>query len=165
MQPITIFHMHRWIPIPGSPDIGQMTLEQAYSWLRDNMKMVMLELRPRCIICKTALAVKYSVRSHSEVSDTRAERMMVYPACARDDCARRVQEAVVTRWDITLSTETKKPSSSEPGLTYGCGKCGRVCQGLECGKCRAQVYCSRACQKKDWSRHRGLCRIIKSHAI
>lgn len=30
-------------------------------------------------------------------------------------------------------------------------------RGARCGRCKAVVYCSRACQKTDWSQHKLVC--------
>lgn len=39
-----------------------------------------------------------------------------------------------------------------------CGKCLKVdCKLSHCSKCRAVYYCSKECQKADWSRHKGVC--------
>lgn len=41
----------------------------------------------------------------------------------------------------------------------GCGSCGEVGAGSlkKCGGCHRVAYCSAACQKRDWARHRGRC--------
>jgi hypothetical protein len=31
---------------------------------------------------------------------------------------------------------------------------------LKCGKCKAVPYCSKECQKRDWSVHKGLCKLV-----
>jgi hypothetical protein len=46
--------------------------------------------------------------------------------------------------------------STDETLCGGCGTCHA--KPLICSKCRDQVYCSKACQKKDFGRHRACCR-------
>lgn len=41
-----------------------------------------------------------------------------------------------------------------------CGNefCGKNDAELKCGRCEDQSYCNKACQSKDWSRHKAVCR-------
>ena len=50
---------------------------------------------------------------------------------------------------------------SKVRLRLPCDVCGQVqlqrVKFLQCYKCKAMKYCSRACQKRDWSNHKVLC--------
>ena len=39
---------------------------------------------------------------------------------------------------------------------HECGSCTKACS-TTCDRCKAQAYCSAACQKKDWEDHAALC--------
>ena len=44
-----------------------------------------------------------------------------------------------------------------------CVNCGKQCERLfKCSSCKAAMYCSRVCQKSDWGRHKGICRIASN---
>lgn len=43
---------------------------------------------------------------------------------------------------------------------YRCGNCGRTEQLKLCSSCRLISFCSDACQKQYWPKHRSLCRVI-----
>jgi hypothetical protein len=46
---------------------------------------------------------------------------------------------------------TNLSGPSAEGLVAGC-------KGVRCGGCRVARYCSPACQKEDWAKHRHVCR-------
>ena len=44
-----------------------------------------------------------------------------------------------------------------------CVNCGMQFELLfKCSSCKAAMYCSRVCQKSDWGRHKGICRIASN---
>lgn len=44
-----------------------------------------------------------------------------------------------------------------------CVNCGEQCERLlKCSSCKAARYCSKVCQKSDWKRHKGICRIASN---
>lgn len=47
-----------------------------------------------------------------------------------------------------------------PTVCAGCGKENKGKGGGSCSKCRAQVYCSTACQKEDWPHHKQYCSLM-----
>ena len=49
--------------------------------------------------------------------------------------------------------------SSSPSLEEAAPHCAVVL--YPCSGCREAVYCSRACQKKDWRRHKPGCHVVK----
>ncbi|KAI9179434.1 hypothetical protein H9P43_004756 [Blastocladiella emersonii ATCC 22665] len=42
-----------------------------------------------------------------------------------------------------------------------CARCGTVAEH-RCSQCRAEWYCSRACQVKAWKQHKGMCALLKA---
>ena len=49
-------------------------------------------------------------------------------------------------------------------MTPKCGGCGRVDEQrafLKCAGCKVTLYCSRACQKKDWKTHKPNCKSFR----
>ena len=49
-------------------------------------------------------------------------------------------------------------------MTPKCGGCGRVDEQrafLKCAGCKVTLYCSRACQKKDWKTHKPKCKKLR----
>ena len=43
-------------------------------------------------------------------------------------------------------------------MEHQCGTCGFKGESLSmCGGCNKQPYCSKACQKRDWKRHKSAC--------
>lgn len=47
-----------------------------------------------------------------------------------------------------------------------CGGCGAKQRNdgsalIQCGKCKKRLYCGRSCQKKDWEKHKKICRKTK----
>lgn len=68
------------------------------------------------------------------------------------------------------ATDSKKPlpfnplgkpasSSAGSGGTKSCAHCKKVFSGTatRCSQCKSTYYCSRECQKKAWSDHKGVC--------
>lgn len=49
------------------------------------------------------------------------------------------------------------PFAQELTQKYGCAQCGMLCRTKPC-PCKAVRYCSEACQKKDWRKHKKTCR-------
>ncbi|KAF8471271.1 hypothetical protein BDZ91DRAFT_519832 [Kalaharituber pfeilii] len=43
------------------------------------------------------------------------------------------------------------------GTLVSCSVCGLLGPDLKCAKCKKKVYCSAACQKKDWKEHKAVC--------
>jgi hypothetical protein len=39
-----------------------------------------------------------------------------------------------------------------------CGTCSKETAMLNCGRCKDQLYCDKACQEQDWKRHKTVCR-------
>lgn len=43
-------------------------------------------------------------------------------------------------------------------MSHQCGTCGFTGESLSmCGGCNRQAYCSKACQKRDWKKHKQCC--------
>lgn len=55
-------------------------------------------------------------------------------------------------FDLVLLLENKGAHSSR------CGECGRPHASKRCALCRAVVYCSEVCQRRNWTEHRIHCR-------
>ena len=43
-----------------------------------------------------------------------------------------------------------------------CEVCGRVAKVQVCTACKCVAYCSRPCQKQDWSRHKNMCKALRA---
>ena len=43
-----------------------------------------------------------------------------------------------------------------------CFQCDQPDSKLKCARCRAAVYCSRACQKSHWKEHKAICNAMTS---
>ncbi|KAI7838244.1 hypothetical protein COHA_007989 [Chlorella ohadii] len=55
-----------------------------------------------------------------------------------------------------------RPAQPQPQQPLGpccaaCGACGEGTQLLRCARCQSVVYCSKACQRDDWSTHKRSC--------
>ncbi|KAF8535384.1 hypothetical protein BDD12DRAFT_855523 [Trichophaea hybrida] len=68
--------------------------------------------------------------------------------------------------DVNSEKESTAVVMAMCGLVKGdaCYVCGEITSGeekkplLSCSRCHKAAYCSQACQKKDWKRHKAVCR-------
>ena len=42
-----------------------------------------------------------------------------------------------------------------------CSNCRKRCELTKCGKCFTTSYCSKTCQKKQWSKHKKICKVLR----
>jgi hypothetical protein len=60
--------------------------------------------------------------------------------------------------DVTMHHQHEQPELLE------CDYCGQEIGRKEyCSQCMVAMYCNRDCQKKDWKRHKGLCKKYTQH--
>ena len=74
---------------------------------------------------------------------------------------RKVLDRDVERWRRSRSRVTPDPPRPNPPVpSVGrvvCGVCG-VEGGKKCAACEKAIYCSRECQRKDWKKHKVVCK-------
>ena len=58
---------------------------------------------------------------------------------------------------------SKGPDPVHPicGSCYVCEKIPGEGKLLKCNRCKLMRYCGAECQKKDWGRHKGVCKFVK----
>ncbi|KAJ6506621.1 hypothetical protein C8R45DRAFT_1208676 [Mycena sanguinolenta] len=100
--------------------------------------------------------------------------VLISPGCRK--CARRmergalrVSEGIQNRRsadDDTAINIITRPSALSGGFSSTCLTCRKPATGmLRCGNCKLVRYCSADCQKKDWARHKTICRTIHFQAV
>ncbi|KAH3853526.1 uncharacterized protein LOC127875309 [Dreissena polymorpha] len=60
--------------------------------------------------------------------------------------------------NITTSSKNDSQISNNPDAYHVCAFCQRV-GAQRCAKCKSAWYCTRACQAKDWKRHKPDCKL------
>ncbi|KAJ7624059.1 hypothetical protein DFH06DRAFT_1230302 [Mycena polygramma] len=61
-----------------------------------------------------------------------------------------------------------RPDGMSEGLSGGCVTCRKEATAApdypmsRCAKCKLVRYCSHACQKEDWARHKTICSKVQS---
>jgi hypothetical protein len=83
------------------------------------------------------------------------------PVCAKADqkahaeiCSSQRKFTVGAKCEIGVNLEHKSSLS----MIHYCFHCKKQAS-LRCGACRVARYCSRACQKQDWKKHKRVCRL------
>ncbi|KAJ7473685.1 hypothetical protein B0H11DRAFT_2036878 [Mycena galericulata] len=99
-------------------------------------------------------------------------KIIISPGCKK--CVRKMQ-----KWSPKIAEEHNQNSSSSvantfprpDGMSGGLSGTCLTCRNEDtavpefhmsrCGKCKLVRYCSAACQKEDWARHKTICRKIQ----
>lgn len=93
----------------------------------------------------------------------------VYFICRDGGECRGVIDAENKQIAASLQVQHKNfsPTSRCAGETSGC-PLAETCAGcfkggkvMKCGKCKMIRYCSKECQKADYSRHKGICAMVR----
>lgn len=79
-----------------------------------------------------------------------------------EDCAQRAADRAAS---IAAMTAAVYPGTGEDGggvqgrptRPSGCARCGQIAPPYACGRCTRTPYCSKECQKQDWTRHATVC--------
>ena len=66
-------------------------------------------------------------------------------------------EAVLPIEDIFCDNFITNQTMRMHFISVGCNTCGKSGNHKKCASCMTVMYCSRECQKKDWSRHKTEC--------
>merc|ERR1712146_412965 len=64
--------------------------------------------------------------------------------------------------DYDTADDTADAGSHRAVAMEACAVCATVCDIQLCVQCLSIGYCSRECQKRDWSRHKHECRAAAS---
>ncbi len=57
---------------------------------------------------------------------------------------------------VAAASAAPSPAAPAATVTNRCAQCGAA-GSKRCGRCHERVYCSAACQQRDWPKHRSDC--------
>lgn len=60
----------------------------------------------------------------------------------------------------TLLDIPQQPAQYVSRVKKRCSTCSVIGELMQCKQCKKTYYCSRACQKKDWKRHKPRCEFL-----
>lgn len=110
----------------------------------------------QCIDCSAptthAFQVPNSSLHHSPETDGKSPtvQVMVLPLCNKSSCAENAAANMRMFQQRALASQKK----AEQGA---CEVCEKMEGTSRCTGCKQVSYCGRACQKKDWKRHKLYC--------
>ncbi|KAI8915306.1 hypothetical protein DFJ77DRAFT_548530 [Powellomyces hirtus] len=102
---------------------------------------------------------KYGIKANT--AEALASEMAEYIKRRKEEVAQAIQNPQIP---AVTGTPGAKPQLS-PAPNRGCFVCKQEIEGKasQCSACKAMIYCSSECSKKDWPTHKAVCKGFKAN--
>lgn len=87
-------------------------------------------------------------------------KVIASPTCQKGECVVKMRQKIQVMM-MELAEKGSKLRPEGPKKSFEVlprGFCGQVGKTLKCGHCKAVGYCGKEHQKKDWKKHKAVCK-------